>query len=477
MGRKLGIRLRWKDWRMVLAIASTVIFIACSQIIESEPTVITQPKTATTELNIWWEQGFNHDEDRAILNLVNNWQTQTANQVKLSFYNSDDLTAKAKRAIQAGKPPDILMSPRASRILYPRLAWQGKLEDVTDIIEPVKADYPAHILQGITYYNAEQAKDSYYGVPLYQSTMFIYYWQKLLADIGLKAEDIPQDWQGFWQFWQQAQIKLNTEKNRDIYGLGLPLSDSKSADDTHYLFEQILEAYDINLFDSQGKLNINSQVRQSLIDCLTWYAQFYRQGSIPPTAVNWLNTDNNRNLLNEQVLMTPNNTLSIPATVRQDPDTYYNQLGITEFPNKPSGEPMCYLIFIRQAVIFKNSLHKSLAKNFLRYFIQPQVTLEYLKNSGCRNQPVQKSICSNLAQQNPQDPYITTAITILTTGKTRLSPTVKHPAYSQVLAENLWGKALTQVTANQVNPEQAADEAIARIQTIFEQWQQQSNSL
>ena len=54
---------------------------------------------------------------------------------------------------------------------------------------------------------------------------------------------------------------------------------------------------------------------------------------------------------------------------------------------------------------------------------------------------------------------------------------MQHPAYSQVLAENLWGKALTQVTANQVNPEQAADEAIARIQTIFEQWQQSSNSL
>ena len=477
MGRKLGIRFRSKDWQIVLAIASALIFIACSQVIESDPIVITQPTTATTELNIWWEQGFNHDEDEAILNIVNNWQTQTGNQVKLSFYSNNDLNAKAQRAIQAGKPPDILMSPRAGRILYPRLAWQGKLEDVADVIEPIKTNYPANILKGITYYNASEDKRSYYGVPLYQSTMFVFYWQKLLADIGLDARDIPQDWQGFWQFWQQAQTKLKTEQNLNIYALGLSLSGNKNADDTHYLFEQILEAYNINLFDSQGRLNINSQVRQSIIDCLNWYAQLYRQGNIPPDAVNWLNTDNNRNLLNEIVLMTPNNTLSIPATVLQDADTYYNQLGITEFPNKPSGEPMRYLIFIRQAVIFQDSVHKSLAKDFLRYFIQPQVTLDYLKASGCRNQPVQKSIWSNPAWQKTEDPYITTATKILTTGNTRLSPTVKYPAYSQVLAENLWGKALTQVTANQVNPERAADEAIARIKTIFEQWQQQSKNL
>ncbi len=256
--------------------------------------------------------------------------------------------------------------------------------------------------------------------------------------------------------------------------MGLSLSGDKIADDTHYLFEQILEAYEISLFSDRGELQIdNPEVRQGIIQYFNWYAQLYCQGYIPPDAVQWSNADNNRNLLNRLVLMTPNATLSIPATLRQDSDTYYNQLGIGEFPNKPSGKPMRYLVSIGQAVIFKDSPHKSLAKDFLGYFIQPQVTIDYLKATGSRNQPVQKSVWLDPFWQDTQDPYIATATKILTAGKTRLSYVVDNPAYSQVLAENIWGKALTQITANQVNVEQAADEAIAKIKEIFEQWDKQ----
>jgi multiple sugar transport system substrate-binding protein len=168
--------------------------------------------------------------------------------------------------------------------------------------------------------------------------------------------------------------------------------------------------------------------------------------------------------------MTANNTLSIPATIRQDSDTYNNQLGVTPFPHKPSGKPMRYLIFVRQAVIFKNAPHKDLAKDFLSYFIQPQNSLKYLKATGSRFQPVQTSLWSDSYWKNTLDPYLATASKILTSENTRLSNIVLNPAYSQVLAENIWGKTLTKVTVNRVNPEQAVDEAIARIKEIFDNW-------
>jgi multiple sugar transport system substrate-binding protein len=477
MGREFSYRFQFRYLRIIstitqltVGIAITFSFIACSNSTQLEPQIKNQPTSETTELNIWWEQGMNHDEDEAIRTIVNNWQKQTGNKVRLSFFSSDEFTAKVERTVQAENYPDIIMTPKAERVLYPRLAWQGKLEDVSEIIKPIKNDYPTNILRGITYYNAKNNKRSYYGVPLYQSTVSIYYWQTLLTSVGLNPKDIPQDWDNFWQFWQQAQQKL-TEQNQNIFALGLTLSANKSTDDSYNQFEHILEAYDVVLFNKQGQLQINRpEVRQGIIDCLDWYAQLYRQGYIPPDAVKWSNADNNRSLLNKLVLMAPNNTLSIPATVRQDANTYYKQLGMTEFPKKPSGKPMRYLIFINQAVIFRDSPHKSLAKDFLRYFIQPQVTIDYLKATGSRNQPIQKSVLSDPYWQNTKDPYIATATQILTTGQTRLFYTVDHPAYSQVLAENVWGLALTQVTVNKIKPEQAADEAIDRINEIFNQW-------
>jgi multiple sugar transport system substrate-binding protein len=93
----------------------------------------------------------------------------------------------------------------------------------------------------------------------------------------------------------------------------------------------------------------------------------------------WLNPDNNRSLLNRLVVMTPNNSLSIPAAVRQNPDLYHYKLGTIEYPNKPNGQPMRRLVAVRQAVLFAKSRNQKLAKDFLAYLIRPEVTGEYLK--------------------------------------------------------------------------------------------------
>ena len=469
MERRLSDRLTSRFWQLALGIIVLAISISCSDSVKLNPD--TQNPVPESELNIWWEQGYNLEEDEAIRNIVADWQSETGRKVKLSFFPTNELIPKVKRAVEVGNPPDLMISPKADRILYPQLAWANQLEDVTDLIEPIKHDYPEQVLKAIAYINSSQGKRSYYAVPIDRFTIFIFYWRDLLASVGLNPGDIPQDWDGFWQFWQQAQTGLKTERNVDIYALGFPLAENMSTTDTYYLFEQILEAYDVSLFDRRGKLEIERpQVRRGIIQCLDWYARLYQQGYIPPDAVQWTNISNNSNLLNRQVLMTANGTFSIPATVNRDKEIYFNRLGITQFPRKPSGAAMNYLVSIRQGVVFRDSQHKSVAKDFLRYFIQPHIAIKYLKASGNRTKPVRVSVWSDSFWQKTTDPYLAAATKILNSNSTRLFPTVAHPAYSQVLAENVWGKALTRVTAEKVRSAQAADEAIARIKEIFAQW-------
>ncbi|MDJ0743788.1 MAG: ABC transporter substrate-binding protein [Xenococcaceae cyanobacterium MO_167.B27] len=469
------LRRSFKYWYFYLAIAFFWFTVSCSQEMQIDPSKMAEysARETTQKLNIWWEKGLNLEEDTAFRAIVNDWQQKTGNQVKLSFYPTNELVEKVERAVRSGNLPDLIMSRKANPTLYPRLAWQNKLQDVSDVIEPVKDSYPEHILKAITYSNKVTGESSYYGIPVYQATTFIFYWQKLLSLVGMKNSDIPQDWDYFWLFWQKAQYELRTQHNQDIYGLGLPFS-INGTDDMFLLFEQILEAYDVTLLNEEGKLLVDRpEVRQGIIQCLDWYSQFYLQGYVPPDAVNWLNTDNNRNLLNRVVLMTPNVSLSISAMVRQDTDTYYNRLGVVELPNKPNGKPMCYIITVKQAVIFADSPHIKLAKDFMGYFIQPQVTMKYLHTSGHRSQPVQNSVWSDPFWQQTKDPYLMTAAKILVKGETRLSYTSNNPAYSQVLEENLWGKILYRIVIDGISPEQAADEAIARIKEIFAEWKHQ----
>ncbi len=470
MSKKL--RRSFKYWYFYLAIAFFWLTISCSQNLQPNQSPIFKSHTRenTGELNIWWEKGFNLEEDEAFRTIVNDWQQETGNQVKLSFYPTNELSEKVARAVRSGHLPDLIMSQKANPTLYPRLAWQNKLQDVSDVIEPVKDLYSEHILKASTYFNKVTGESTYYGIPVYQATMFIFYWQKLLSVVGLSAGDIPQSWDSFWQFWQQAQSELRKQQNKNIYGLGLPFSASGS-DDMYVLLEQKLEAYDVNLLSENGELLVDRpEVRQGIIQCLDWYSQFYLQGYVPPDAVNWLNTDNNRNLLNRVVLMTPNISFSITGTVRQDADTYYKRLGIAEFPNKPNGKPMCYIVTVKQAVIFADSPQIELAKNFMRYFIQPQVKIKYLQASGNRFQPVQNSVWSDPFWQQTTDPYLKTATKILTKGKNRLSYIANNPAYSQVLEENIWGKTLHRIVIDRISPEEAADEAIVGIKKIFAEW-------
>ncbi len=452
-----------------IAMILVLIIVACTHTSESELSQLTQSPTERTALRIWSDKGFISEEDEALQQVVRNWEQRTGNKIQLTFYTSDERSQKIQRYLQAGNPPDIFMGHQTESTLTPRLAWEGKLADVSDVIEQGKNLYPETVLKTARYHNNLEQKWSYYGVPIFQSTVHIYYWQDLLEQVGKSESDIPKDWDGFWQFWKQVQDDLRVQQKQDIYGLGLPMS--LEGGDTYQTFEHILEAYDVQILDAEGQLLVNDpRVRQGIVKSLDWYAQFYQQGYVPPEAVNWLNPDNNRNLLNRVVVMTPNSTLSIPTSVRQDPDTYRNKLGILEFPNKPNGQPMRHLAVVEQAVVFAQSQYQELAKDFLTYLIQPEVVGNYLKAGRGRHAPVVEAAWEDPFWHDPNDPHISTATKTLTEGRTRLFYTFQNPAYSIILQENVWGKALKRIVVDGISPEKAADEAIERIKEIFDQW-------
>jgi multiple sugar transport system substrate-binding protein len=441
---------------------SLILLTACAETssVSSNP----DPSPANRTLTVMWDKGYVIEEDESIQKVVRDWQRKSGVQTKLSFYNSGEIAPRTLRSSGAGVPPDVLF---AAKSLYPISDWRGKLAEVTDIVESRKAAYSSDALLSARLYGKQD--QHYYGVPIGQGTTHIYYWKDLLQKAGYRPEDIPKDWDGFWTFWKTVQQQLK-KQGQPVYALGLPFS--VGALDVYYIFEHVLAAYDVQLLDDQGQLRVDRpEVRQGIIRCLNWYIQHYRDGSIPPDALKWLDPDNNRAFLDRMVLMTPNPTLSIPAAVHNDPETYSKKLGTLEFPKKPNGTPMPHLIMVRQAIVFTDAPHTTDAKAFLSYLTQPPVLNGFLKSSFGRFLPFTPELKKDPFWLNPADPHISTVSRTIASGQTRPFHNVLNPAYGVFLEENVWGTVLHQMAVDGLSAEAAADQAIARLKEIFAQQQ------
>lgn len=459
---------------LILTIASILLIIACNSDTQLQNNEIDTTMSATNILQLWWDKGYNPEEDVALKKLVRGWEQKTGNKAQIKFYTLDKRSEKPQKLLQSGLIPDIFMSFQTESTLNPQLAWEGKLIDLTEVIEPVKKTFDPRVLATAFYYNNAEQKQSYYAVPIYKAALHLYYWKDLVEKTGRTAGDIPEDWAGFWQFWLDVAADLKTKHQQTIFPLGLPMS--VEAGDTYKAFEYILEAYEVKIVDEAGNLLVdNPQVRQGLINCLDWYTQYYLQGYIPQDAVDWNGGANNREFLNRKILSTTNATMSIPAALRQDSNAYHRQLGIVELPNKPNGKPMNHLFLVEQAVIFEDAAHPQLAKDFLAYIIQPEVINAFLKESG-RNSPAHISAYQDPYWTDPQDPHVSAVTKTLTKGAIRPIYPINSPAYSIVLKENIWGQSLEKMVLNNISAEQAADEAIVRIKEIFQEWESTRNS-
>jgi ABC-type glycerol-3-phosphate transport system substrate-binding protein len=47
---------------------------------------------------------------------------------------------------------------------------------------------------------------------------------------------------------------------------------------------------------------------------------------------------------------------------------------------------------------------------------------------------------------------------------------VRNPAYTEVQAQNVWGKAVNSIVTQKKTPQEATEQAIAEIKTIFSNW-------
>ncbi len=436
------------------------------------------PAAAQEKVTVWWAKGFYKAEDDALFAAIKKFEAKYPKiKVDLSLYAPQEAIPKAVAALDANNPPDVAYGDVFDFQVTAKWAYEGKLEDVSSIIDPIRGKFEPQALSTTFLFNGVKGNRAYYAYPIKQQTMHIQYWKDMLADAGFKESDIPKDWKGYWSFWcEKVHTAYRQKTGNRAFGTGFPMGVDSS--DSFYSFLTFMDAYNVKLVNDSGKLLVDDpKVREGLIAAVTDYTSVYTKGCTPPSATSWKDPDNNVAFHNKTILLTHNATLSIAAKWLDDSNNatlteaqraqakknYTELIATAGFPNKPDGSKMTYRAAVKTGVIFAGAKNKDAAKKFVAFMLDDANLGPYVEGALGRWFPVLKA-----SQQSPfwkADPHRTAVYNQFMAGTTPFEFT-KNYKFTVLNNENVWAKAMNRVLNEKVPVDKAVDEMIARIKTV-----------
>src|SRR5665213_1694486 len=212
---------------------------------------------------------------------------------------------------------------------------------------------------------------------------------------------------------------------RKLYACGLQVT-TVGPNDGNNLFAHFLIANGgEGIVTSDGKLHTDDpKVREAAIKSVEFMTNLYKEGVVPPEALSWSDSDDNNGYHEKLFVMDFDGTLSTELAMIHDKKAYYEEMVVMGLPDTNDGKPMQAQVGAGGGFIPKGAKNVEVAKNFMKFFMQPQVMNENLKGGLGRWVPVIPSIVktdpwwTDTKSDPHRLPYVTEAV---------LNPTL--PAY------------------------------------------------
>jgi multiple sugar transport system substrate-binding protein len=421
---------------------------------------------AATTATAWWVQGFIPEEDAALRAMVADYQKASGNQIDISIVPFAAMRQKEIAAVTTGVVPDILnVGDNYFAVLS---AWKDRLVDVTEIIETQKSRFSPTALRTVSAYNNVAKKRSFYMIPHRAAVIPFHIWKSFVERAGYKIAHIPKTWDAFLDFFMPVQTKLRAQGMRNVYAYGYQLT--ANGVDPNGLFAHFLIAYGgQDVVTADGRLHTdNPQVKAAAVRAIAKLTTPYRQGFVPPAVTNWNDADDNNAFHAKLIVMDFDGTISTEVALYRNKEEYDDVLTLG-LPLSNAGKELPSIAGAATVVIPKGAKNIPVAKEFLKYSIEPKVLATYLKGGLGRFLPTMPAIAKDdpgfwLDPKNePLAAYTRQGIL----GPTIPPYEVLNPAMAEVWTEHVFSVAMFDVVNGGMVPEQAIEKAFKRVEAIF----------
>jgi multiple sugar transport system substrate-binding protein len=428
-----------------------------------------QSKTAT----VWFQQGFVKQEDEALKKTIAAYEKISGNKLEYSIMPFRALNQKAISALTSGDVPDLIFHDAPTAIL-PQNAWHNRLVDMSDVVKTQESKYSESALLSASFYNGTTKKRSYYMAPVKQNSAPYHIWSDLVQKAGFKMSDIPEKWDDRWNFFKPVHEALRKQGMRRTFGIGLQVTTVGPNDGNNLFYHFMIANGGDGLVNKDGELHTKDpKVREAAIHSVEFMTGLYKGGYVPPEALSWNDADDNNAYHSKLFVMDFDGTLSTElAQITKDPKGYHEQMKILNVGKKNDGTQMLCQVGAGGGFIPRGAKNVAVAKDFMKYFIQPKVMNDNLKGGLGRWVPaIPQVVKDDSWWTDPKlDPFRS-----IYTQQTVLEPTIPNwigynPALGQVNAEQVWGQAHADVIKNGMTPKQAVDKAFNRTEEIFKKF-------
>ncbi|MEQ3549373.1 ABC transporter substrate-binding protein [Pseudonocardia nematodicida] len=416
-------------------------------------------------LTVWWGRGYYEEEDLSATRMVEAWSEMTGREVSIQFLSTPAMASKLTSSVEAGRPPDLAYHQNVRGSLF---AHQGKLADVTDVVDSLALTPQAR--EAVRFRDDVRDVTSYFAVPLLSWTIPIFHWRSMLTDVGLDFADAPRDWDGYWNFWKDAQARAAAQPGSgNPYGVGWSLS--SAMEDTPEFFQVLLKSTGAELLDGRNEIDVDGAgVREGLEYTLRWITELYADGYTPPDSISWQSGGNNQVFHNNQVFMTPNGTLSIPGSIKDKDPERWADIVTTPWPDAPVGGPTPAPVKFGRILCFEEAGRVDETKDLLSFIMREQNVQQYLEDGRGRWYPTMSSLVELPFWADNPDANVRAVHRIFDGGTIQPDWRELSLGYSRVEDLNIWATALTRVLIEGRSVEDTTADTLRQIELLGEQF-------
>jgi multiple sugar transport system substrate-binding protein len=228
-----------------------------------------------------------------------------------------------------------------------------------------------------------------------------------------------------------------------------------------------------DIVTKEGKLNSGKEVKDAYARAVDTFARLFKEGYIPPSSVNWQDADDNNAFHSQLSIMDFDGTLSTEMAMKKsNPQAYWHEVETMGLPLDNEGKQVPAQVEVNTIIIPKGAKNVEVAKDFSKFFIQPEIVGEFTKGGLGRWLPVMPQLVKDPWWTDPKvDPHRPPYVKEGFGGPVLPFYFVRNPAWAQVRTEHLSGVAFHDVVAGGASPTAATEKAFKRMEAIFSKYQ------